>query len=136
MTVEEINLYMAKESENYGDSFVDITNNIGILKDWKPDSGKKQWKVFRNKEFFVQLFQEGTGIIRITVNRCKIKSIGRWVDGITWDELQKIKSDLGYGHRDAVEIYPKDKDVVDVANMRHLWVLPEHSLNFIWRHGK
>lgn len=32
----------------------------------------------------------------------------------------------------AVEIYPAERDIVNVANMRHLWVLPER-LPFGWR---
>ncbi|EOG1815585.1 hypothetical protein ACK3RA_000943 [Enterobacter hormaechei] len=48
------------------------------------------------------------------------------------DALQEIKSAVGYGDRDAVEIYPRDSDVVNVANMRHLWITPE-PIAFAWR---
>ena len=44
-------------------------------------------------------------------------------DGIGWDELQKIKSECGFGSFDAVELYPADKDVVNTGNWRHLYVL-------------
>ena len=57
---------------------------------------------------------------------------GRWKDGISWDALQEIKSAVGYGDRDAVEIFPAQKDLVNVANMRHLWIVPE-SIPFAWR---
>ncbi|MGL0761287.1 DUF4222 domain-containing protein [Citrobacter freundii] len=57
---------------------------------------------------------------------------GRWKDGISWDALQEIKNAVGYADRDAVEIYPAQKDVVNVANMRHLWIVNE-PLNFAWR---
>ena len=50
---------------------------------------------------------------------------GRWKDDITWDELQEIKRQAGYGNQMAVEIYPDDLDIVNVANMRHLWILDE-----------
>lgn len=43
-----------------------------------------------------------------------------------------IKRQLGYGDFDAVEVYPKDNDVVNVANIRHLFILNE-PLPFIWR---
>lgn len=46
-------------------------------------------------------------------------------DGISWDDLQWIKGAAGYRDREAVEVYPRDGDVVNVANMRHLWILPE-----------
>ncbi|HID9686324.1 TPA: DUF7694 domain-containing protein [Citrobacter amalonaticus] len=71
-------------------------------------------------------------VIRLTVNTTSIASSGRWKDGISWDALQEIKSAVGYGDRDAVEIYPRDSDVVNVANMRHLWITPE-PISFAWR---
>jgi len=33
---------------------------------------------------------------------------------------------------DAIEIFPADMDVVNVANMRHLWVMAE-PVEFAWR---
>jgi hypothetical protein len=56
----------------------------------------------------------------------------RWADNITWDELQALKTQCGYGGHDAVEVYPPTRDVVNVANIRHLWVLAE-KLPFAWR---
>lgn len=49
-------------------------------------------------------------------------------DGITWDDLQWLKAAVGFGDREAVEVFPRDCDVVNVANMRHLWVLPAGSV--------
>jgi hypothetical protein len=42
---------------------------------------------------------------------------------ITWDELQAIK-DHFWPNRIAVEIYPPMDSVVNVADLRWLWVLP------------
>ena len=38
----------------------------------------------------------------------------------------------GCGARDAVEVYPADADVVNVANMRHLWLVAG-ELAFKWK---
>ena len=46
----------------------------------------------------------------------------RQPDGITWDELQSIKNQIGYQDFLAFEMYPPEKDVVNVENMRHLWI--------------
>lgn len=46
-------------------------------------------------------------------------------DGLTWDDLQWVKGALGYGDREALEMYPREDLVVNVANIRHLWMLPE-----------
>ncbi len=50
---------------------------------------------------------------------------------MTWEELQEIKRQVGIGDFFAVEIFQRDKDIVNVANMRHLWVLPD-PLDFGW----
>lgn len=45
-------------------------------------------------------------------------------DGIPWDDLQVMKRLAGYGDDYAIEVYPADRDIVNDANIRHLWVLP------------
>jgi hypothetical protein len=92
-------------------------------------------EVWRSREFLVQVFQEGDGIVRASINRTSVNSgNGRWLDGISWDELQRVKREIGRGHRDAVEVFPADRDVVNVANMRHLWIFTE-PLQYAWRKG-
>lgn len=58
---------------------------------------------------------------RLSINRIR-RNARTWDDKLTWDELQQIKSDVGYGDWYAIEIFPPDSDVVNVANMRHLWL--------------
>lgn len=92
----------------------------------------KRSNVWVNAYFLVQEFQEENGVVRLSVNTTSVAKSGRWKDGISWDALQQIKNAVGYSDRDAVEIYPRAKDVVNVANMRHLWLLCE-PLPFAWR---
>ncbi len=80
-----------------------------------------------NRQFLVQVVKDN-GYIRLTINRCAhriIKGQPVWCDGITWDQIQEIKSHLGYGDKWAVECYPPDDYIVNVANMRHIWLLEE-----------
>ncbi len=54
-------------------------------------------------------------------------------DRIGWDVLQEIKNDLLGPEVEAVEVYPAAEDVVDEANLRHLWEWPQataHTLPF------
>ena len=88
-------------------------------------------EVWRSSKFLVQLFTE-VEALRISVCRVTLSSDSRWSDGISWDELQQIKREIGRGDRWAVEVYPADSDVVNVANMRHLWLL-ERAPAFAWR---
>ena len=43
----------------------------------------------------------------------------------TWWEAQRIKSELAGADATAVEVYPPQSEIVDGADMFHLWVLPE-----------
>ncbi|MGK3116687.1 DUF7694 domain-containing protein [Candidatus Pantoea formicae] len=95
----------------------------------------KRSNVWLSSYFLVQEFREEDGVIRLTINTTITGKSGRWKDGVTWDALQDIKNAVGYSDRDALEVYPRQRDVVNVANMRHLWILPE-PLAFAWRKDK
>ncbi len=95
---------------------------------------KKVKEVWRSKEFLVQIFDVDADIERLTINRTSVDTANRrWRDGITWDELQNIKREVGRGDYDAVEIFPADRNIVNVANMRHLWVYKNGEVAFKWR---
>lgn len=94
---------------------------------------KRPIRVMRSKRFMVQIFEEDGGIIRLSFNRTSVdETTWRWAEGITWEELQRLKDEAGYGDREAVEIYPPSGDEVNVGNLRHLWVLPER-LPYSWK---
>lgn len=88
-------------------------------------------ELWRSNKLLVQVFEENN-CMRITVNRTAINSDGSYKDGLTWDDLQAIKRHVGFGDKDAIEIYPADRDIVNVANMRHLWVMPS-PISCAWR---
>lgn len=80
----------------------------------------------RNRWFLVQVFVEPSGYTRLSVNRTSLTGDARrWADGITWDELMVAKAAAGYAARWCVEAYPPDDAVIDIANIRHLFVLDE-----------
>jgi hypothetical protein len=93
----------------------------------------KRIKLWCSRQFLVQAFQERGGVIRLTVTKNKLGFGDRtFADGVTWDELQWIKSAVGYGDRMAVEIYPEDALIVNDCNMRHLWILAS-PIDIGWR---
>lgn len=102
--------------------------------DWPSSGPPGLVRVFRSRHFLVQEFKAvAPAIARLSVNRTAIDG-KRWVEGVSWDELQAIKKQCGYGDHDAVEVFPRDVDVVNVANMRHLWILDQtEPLRFAWR---
>lgn len=46
-----------------------------------------------------------------------------------WRHFQRIKNELAGDEREAMEIYPKESQLVDEANTYHLWVLAEADTN-------
>lgn len=90
---------------------------------WPIKDDPKRIKVFCSQSFLVQIFRDEKGV-RISVNRSVIGTRS-WQENITWDELQDIKNSVGYADYWAVECYPPTDNVVNVTNMRHLWILPE-----------
>jgi hypothetical protein len=96
-----------------------------IPRDQWPDPSAPQLRVLRSRDFLVQEFAEKAPA-RVRLSVCRTTMAGeRWQDGITWDDLQRLKRECGYGDSDAIEIYPDDRNVVNVANMRHLWIMAE-----------
>lgn len=97
--------------------------------DYPPE--KRPQSVWRSRHYLVQSYIEPNGIVRLSVLRTTLLPSGEWDDGLTWDELQMIKRQVGFADAFAVEVYPRDKDIVNVANLRHLWILTE-PLAFAW----
>ncbi len=95
------------------------------------DIDHKRIEVWRSNKYLVQVFNENNAMLRISVCRTMVQTNGSWVDGIKWEELQEIKRGIGRGNLCAVEVFPRDQDIVNDANMRHLWVLPENAI-FGW----
>lgn len=90
--------------------------------------------VWRSRSYLVQVFNEGRAgvLVRLSVNRTAIRAGGEWAQDIPWEDLQRLKAECGYADFDAVEVFPRHSNVVNVANMRHLWVMAE-PLAFAWQ---
>jgi hypothetical protein len=97
-----------------------------------PNPNAPQLRVLRSRDFLVQEFAAPSpAVVRLSISRTVIDG-DRWQDNIAWEDLQRLKHECGYANSDAVEVFPADADVVNVANMRHLWVLAE-PVPFAWR---
>lgn len=121
-SVADVKRYLRAENRKWSAELKEVPRES-----WPPMDRQSQQiltRVLRSKTFMVQVFVEGAHV-RLSVNRTEVNGKGQWVDGITWDELMRLKREAGYGDRWAVEVYPADGDTVNVANMRHLFVLSE-----------
>lgn len=97
-----------------------------------PGNATRAWM---SNKFLAQLFDvapfNGIDTRRLSVNRVTLKLDGKWDEDLTWDELMQVKREVGFSDWYALEVYPRDKDIIDVANIRHLWLLAV-PLNLGW----
>ena len=112
------------DNRKFGSDFVSIPRE-----QWVPHptdhTEKFRQTVWRNRFYLVQHFVESDGMIRLTINRSDVDRNGEWKDGITWEELQDIKAKVGFADHAAVEVFPPASHCVNVAAMRHLWIVPQ-----------
>jgi hypothetical protein len=107
--------------------------------EWYRSAERPPTQVWISRKYLVQMFDEtpfqGVDARRLSINRVTLKDDGHWEEGLSWDELQDIKHEIGFGDWYGVEIYPRDCDVVNVANLRHLWILAA-PLSIGWFKGE
>jgi hypothetical protein len=101
---------------------------------WPPGFPAGVSEVWRSRELIVQVYPEAQpGVIcRLSIAGTTLDDTLEYTTEFTWEQLQRIKATVGYGTFDAVEIYPADEDAVNIANMRHLWVMAR-PVEFAWR---
>lgn len=83
------------------------------------------YKVMMNGLFIVQMFKQQNAW-----GEC-IRLMIRWNDARPthdWSMFQRIKNELVGDDRVALEVYPNQKNLVDVANMYWLFVLPQGAM--------
>lgn len=54
----------------------------------------------------------------------------------SWWEMQRIKNEIAWEDVTAVEVYPPQAEVVDGAEMFHIWVLPAPLPFSLWHDGR
>lgn len=105
----------------YSSDWTDITE-LESTKKLTSRMTNPPYKVVMNGRFIVQMFKQSTAW-----GEC-MRLMIRWNDARPihdWQIFQRIKNDLVGEERTAVEVYPKQSNLVDVANMYWLFVLPE-----------
>jgi hypothetical protein len=122
---------LAIDNSQYPEHLIPIPRERWSPAPWDETERTEVW---RSRKFLVQVFAQKDGAQRITV--CTTRPQGHtWQAGIAWDDLQRLKAECGRGDAWAVEIYPAESSLVNVANMRHLWILPAMP-EYAWREGK
>lgn len=126
--------YMRKRLGRENDRWTSVMQDVP-RSEWPYDVAmlaRSPSQVWRSSEYLAQVFMLPGTAVRISVCRAAIADDGRYQDGLTWDQLMQIKREIGFGNHWAVEIFPPTDEVVNVANMRHLWILTEPP-PYAWR---
>lgn len=88
--------------------------------------------VFKSRKFLVQVMDDPHST-RLTISRTDWdERQQRWRDDVSWDDIQRLKAEAGFAESWAVEMFPADSEVINVANMRHIWLL-DGPPAFAWR---
>jgi hypothetical protein len=126
-TTREQRRQLQRDNEKFGDEFVAVP-----ISQWPSCVPIGLIRVLRSRDFLVQIFEADLpAAFRLSIVRTSHNG-ERFEDGISWAELQAIKNHVGFLNVDAVEVFPAEYDRVDVANMRHLWIMGS-PLTFAWR---
>lgn len=90
-----------------------------------------QREVWVSRQYLVQVFECAGYWKRLSIRRIDGREIRE-----AWDELQRIKSEVVGPEKWAVEVYPAEVELANVANMRHLWVIePGEEPPCLWKRG-
>lgn len=122
---------LQRDLQKFGGELREIPKELWPSKGMSQLTCKPQ-RVWQSTRFLVVLYETPhEGIARLTVNRVTMKG-QTWEDGISWDDLQEIKRLCGFGEYDATEVFPRDRDLVNVASMRHLWIHLTSEVPYKW----
>lgn len=89
---------------------------------------------YLNNRYSVQISDEATDwglVVHLWIRRHDGEMVRSWSD------MQRIKNELMGPERVAVEVFPPVSELIDNANIAHLWVMPAgFTLPFSLKRGK
>lgn len=77
--------------------------------------GQEAAAAWASPEFFASLFKQDSAW-RLSVTRTDLSE-----SPLSWEELMEVKRRCGFGDYDALEVYPRDSDIFNSGNIRHLY---------------
>ena len=126
----KMNQEIEKARSVYPEHLVELSREAVLEATAKHPDHHPPARAWCSRRYTVMLFLEGDRV-RLSCSVARVRDDGGWEQNISWDDLQRLKREAGFGDRWAVECYPPDFEVVNVANLRHLWLVDE-SPDFGW----
>lgn len=97
--------------------------------DLQAKGGPVPVQAWESQNYHAQLYPEqpveGRECLRLSIGRSSVRVDGQFDDNLSWDELMQVKRQTGFADWYALEVYPPDEFIVNVANLRHLWLFGE-----------
>lgn len=124
--IKAIKKAIAENNKRYTETFVELPREEFENYSFPPE------RTWRNKNYLASLYKDyANGNLRLSVQRATIKDDGSYEDGISWDKIQEIKRLVGFGDWWGLEVFPADDQLVNVSNIRHVWLFKERP-PFAW----
>ena len=122
-TISKAEMKIAKKLMKRGwNDFEDISNAIDDIAGRLPGrSSPLPSKVYKNNIYSVQVFPYPCAwgnCLKVLIRRHDAKPIHSWCD------MQRLKNEVFGDDRIMLEVYPKQCNLIDVANMYWFFVLP------------
>ena len=108
----------AISKHNMGIKHIKKTYNIKKETAKKVIAEANRAKIWKNSKYQVSEFDDGD-VIHLSIKRIDIEAIH------DWRELQEIKNKIVGEENEAIEIYPAESRLVDMANQYHLYVFKD-----------
>ena len=78
--------------------------------------GEKALAAWQSADYTAYLFEQ-SGVWRLSIIRTVYSETP-----LSWEELMEVKRRCGFGDYDALEVYPRDGDIFNSGNIRHLYL--------------
>jgi hypothetical protein len=89
---------------------------------YKRYEGHFRRESYLNNRYSVQISDEATDwglVVHLWIQRHDGEMARSWAD------MQRIKNELVGPNRVGVEVFPPEEELIDQANIAHVWVMPE-----------
>ena len=103
-------------------SFQDVTiEAINKARALNPESTYQPDQVLQNNKFIVQIFT-GREVLGMPATKAMIRRSDSGT-AVFWSDLQRIKNEIFGTEAQAIQVFPRESELTDVANLYWLWVI-------------
>lgn len=86
-----------------------------------PGSTYRPDRVYQNNKFIVQVF-DNKQILGMNATKAMIRRADSGTE-VFWADLQRIKNEIWGLEAQAIQMFPKESELVDDANLYWIWVI-------------